>query len=227
VGQATEIHANVAGMALFDKLFRNPDGLPPQRKPNGGYGGYPPHLVRSQLQPDEAAELAQLRAERDRLIHAEREAETKLLRLRAELDDASNRLMAEARSTVERSVTMTILEFIGGRLSEWSRSSSEIGSLAALARAFRADRMNQLQQGPAPVENLRQRLGPPPSPTRAVEAVTDHEALARGIVEAGRRAQAPDGVQRPFIVGPRQPRADASDPVRLAEDIVRNGRKNS
>jgi hypothetical protein len=213
-------------MGIFDNLLRNRDGLAPQRKPNGiGHGdGAPLNLA-------ERRELAELRQRRDALIRQEAAAERRLNELRAELDGATNVLLSEARTATEKSIVTMIVQFIAGRLPDWStKSASETGQLLPMARAFRADAMAKLQPS-APVENLRARQPPPPpSPIREVEkAVADPLALASSIVEAGRKAQNPDGVQRPFVPGPRQPKAaaDADDPQALAESIVKNGKRFS
>jgi hypothetical protein len=214
-------------MKIRDLIFRDRDGLLKSRSSphTNGSGGYGPQVV-SPAELAELRELRQLRARRDQLAAEEREAERRLLRLRAELDDVSTTLLDEARSTVERSVTMTILEFFGSKLGEWAKSTSQDAPfMLGLGRAFRQDAMSKLQPGPPAPENLRMREGPPQR-TPAAEAVADPVKLAADIVQAGRRAAARDPASRPrFIPGPPQPRREVTDPQRLAEQIVRAGRR--
>jgi hypothetical protein len=181
----------------------------------------PSHLNGSGGEPlslDERRELNALRDRRDALIREEREAETRLLRLRSELDAASVKLLEGARGQTERTVAQTVVQSLAALLPQYAKSPSWDGAdLAGLARAFLADRLAQLQPS-------RPTLASPPQ-RREVETV-DPAELARSITEAGRKASG-DRTPRAFERGPPQPRADAADPVRLSEDIVRNGRRNS
>jgi hypothetical protein len=218
-------------MGIFDHLLRRHNGA---ISPNGsGNGTYPPpRLVRSGPPPDATPvpRYEELLAERNALIAAERRTERRLLELRAELDDASNRLLAEARTAAEKSITVTILEFFSSRLGEFAKSANEQPFLLGLGRAYRTDALNKQQAPPPPMpENLRARLAPQPAHRQVEAAIPDHESLARDIVRAGRTAAREQGPA--FVAGPPQPRRGAAegeaDAVRLADAIVRSGRKYS
>jgi hypothetical protein len=184
---------------------------------NGHYGGYP-RLV-EQLQPDERRELNELRARRDALINEERAAEQRLLRLRSELDEASIQLVEGARGATEKSVAQQVIACLTQLLPKFAKSSSwDNADLHGLANAFMRDRLAQLQPS-------RPTLASPPQ--RPEVEMVDPVKLGEAIVSAGRRAAAPDGVQRPFIRGPEQPRRAMTDDEKLAESIIASGRKHS
>jgi hypothetical protein len=203
-------------MALFDRFRSRFGGLPQAPYTNGGGGPYPRLVEPPQPDAVPMPTYAALLRERDRLAKAEARAERRLYELRAELDTVSTTLLAEARGATERSVTLQVLGFLGTRLTDFAKSTSqERPFMLGLGRAFRADAMAKLQPSrPTPA-------APPPQP--AVEAV-DPIALGEAITRAGRKASG-DPTPRPFERGPVQPRAAAVSDEALAEAIVKQGRR--
>jgi hypothetical protein len=203
-------------MGIFDK-FRSPGFDPgsgsgfPRSSPlyNGSCGNSP-------LSLDEARELRELRAQRDRLLGEERRAEERLLALRGQLDDVQNELLAGARSADEKSRIRNVVSVIGQSLPRMAKAGDCTDAfIPGIVRAYVYP-----QSPPAPP--LRQG---PPQPAPASVAAIDPVAQAADIVRAGRAAASPDGVQRPFLRGPVQPRQGVVDDEALAAAIVKQGRR--
>jgi hypothetical protein len=212
-------------MTIAD-LFRRHDGLV---SPNGaGNGAYPPRLlVRSQPPPDVSPvpSYETLLRERDRIAKAEALAARRLNELRDQLDAVQNELLAGARSADEkkriRNVVAGIAQFLP-RFAGAGECTDEF--IPGIVKAYVYPSPQQSgPSGPSPGD-LRMRTGPPQPPIREVEAaVTDPVKLGEDIVRAGRAAAREQGPR--FVSGPPQPKQGAVDDQRLAEQIVRAGKR--
>jgi hypothetical protein len=205
-------------------LFRRHSGM---ISPNGaGNGVYPgPRLVRSQLpqQPEGVPSYAELLAERNRLIRAEAAAERRLLELRGQLDQASNDLLAAARTPAERTRIKTVAAGIAAFLPRFAGAGECTDEFVpGILKAYVYPPPQQFGPSASAPGHLRLRSGPPQPAPEAVASI-DQVKQAQDIVNAGRAAGRQQGPA--FVAGPPQPRQGADDPARLAESIVRAGRR--
>ena len=144
---------------------------------NASGGSTRPRLVPPVAQPSGSRQpsYAELLAERDWLIDQERQTESRLLRLRGELDDLGAEIASKVCGAREHDIDYRTFAGLEAILPRMARARVERGFIRGLFEAFRRD----LDAATPSREDLRGRVAAPADPAAVAQLIVDSGAKAR------------------------------------------------